>query len=60
MSALVVGLVVGLAVGAVVIFCCVKNIFKEKKVRERERKHNTHKLCIDTCRCVFFPQEERR
>lgn len=33
MSALVIGLVVGLAVGALLIFCCVRSICREKKVR---------------------------
>lgn len=33
MSALVIGLVAGLAVGAVVIFCCIRSVCKEKKVR---------------------------
>lgn len=37
-SALVIGLVAGLAVGGVVVFCCVRNICKEKTAIERQVK----------------------
>eukprot|EP00752_Nemacystus_decipiens_P001670 g1622.t1 len=38
MSALVIGLVAGLAVGAVVIFCCIRSVCKEKKAISRQVK----------------------
>eukprot|EP00903_Cladosiphon_okamuranus_P018842 g17330.t1 len=38
MSPLVIGLVAGLAVGAVVIFCCVRSVCKEKKAISRQVK----------------------
>lgn len=50
MSGLVIGLVAGLAVGAVVIFCCVKSVCKEKKVRGKRLSHTARREGNGGCR----------
>lgn len=38
MSPLVIGLVAGLVVAAVVIFCCIRSVCKEKTVSPKQKK----------------------